>query len=86
MSNTEKEVVEFNLQVPIDVPDEEELKVFSGLPKEPMLQHLLDTEYITEEELAAYMKFIAFITGFSPYLLDSFLGTYRNRNSTKAQS
>lgn len=67
----------FNLQIPLTQPTEEEVNALLDTNLEPYLQHLLDTEYLTREELAAYLQFTSYLVGISPYLMDAFIGTYR---------
>ena len=80
MSEANKELG-FNLSLPFVVPTEEEIETVKNSPKEEFIQHLLDTEYLTVEELTAYYSFMTMVTGLTPYLLDGFLDNYRHAKS-----
>lgn len=68
----------FNLLLPVFMPTQEELAiVHDDRLVEPFFQHLLKQNYLTHEELAAFLKFITYVPSFLPALLDEFLRVYR---------
>lgn len=67
------------LQVPMFSPTEEEIRAIESVEGvEPFLQHLRNDNYLTNEELAAYLKFVNIFSMYAPFILDSFLEGYRN--------
>lgn len=67
------------LQVPIFTPTPEDISlVESQGAVEPFLHQLRETGYISNEELAAFIKFMNIFALYGPFVLDSFLEGYRN--------
>lgn len=72
----EREVYAFNLQIPIVIPEAETVELLTE-NLEPHLKKLVDAEHMTLEEVAAYLQFINYMSGISPFMMDAFLQTYR---------
>lgn len=66
------------LNVPINIPSPEEIELYTeGSRLEPFIGALISAGHLTKEEAAAYVKFISEFALFTPFVLDSFLATYR---------
>lgn len=78
------------LNVPINIPSQEEIELYTeGSRLEPFIGALIQAGHCTKEEAAAYVKFISEFALFTPFVLDSFLATYRSaleRASTPEKS
>ena len=77
----------FNLQVPVNVPTQEEQDMI--VPHmDPFLAKLIEKGHLSAEEAAAYVKFASELGSYLPFMLDAFVGSYRNNknsNSVKQQ-
>jgi len=80
MSNT----YGFNLQIPMPFPTDEQVEVLSE-NLETYLQKLVDDEYLTKEEVVAFLQFTTYLSGITPFLLDPFLSSYRDAKKQSAQ-
>lgn len=79
MDNQQPEFV-FNLAVPVFKPSQEEIEAVSNTQNiEPFLARLVKSGYLTTEELAAFIRFTLQLSGFTPFLMDEFLSSYRNQ-------
>lgn len=74
------------MNVPINVPTQEEVVMLSDEnTMEPFLRALVDAGHLTREEVAAYIKFVMEFSSFTPFVMDSFLQSYRHAMSQKEE-
>ena len=66
-------------------PTEDETSLYTDTV-EPFLNKLVEDGYLTKEELAAYIMFVAQFSQLSPFILDEFLNQYRQATKGKASS
>lgn len=71
----------FNLQIPVNVPTQEEVDLISP-HLESYIQQLVESEHLSQEEAVAFVKFASELGSFTPFMMDSFLQSYR-RNKTE---
>lgn len=72
------------LNLPINIPTQEEVEMLtSPETMEPFLLALVRAGHMNREEVAAYIKFISEFATFTPFVMDSFLQSYRGAMSQK---
>lgn len=75
----------FNLNIPVNEPSNEEVDMISP-HLESYLQALVDSGYLTSIEAVAFVKFTSELGSFVPFMMDSFLQSYRNSQSEKSRN
>lgn len=74
------------LNLPINIPTEEEIEMLTNPETiEPFLQALIEAGHMSAEEVAAYIKFVSEFATFTPFVMDSFLQSYRNAMAQKKE-
>lgn len=78
MMSEDKRKIQYvvNVPVPISVPTPDE--VAAATPSfEPFLAKLVESKHMSEEEVTAFLSFASYLSGSAPFLLDTFLESYR---------
>jgi len=84
MSNQTEPDFMFSLNVPINLPTEEEVAVIRPHLEE-YLNQLISSGHLTEEEAVAFVKFSSELGSYVPFMMDPFLQSYRKQTSEKVQ-
>jgi len=66
----------FVMQIPVNVPTEEEVAIISP-HLETYIQQLVNSNHLTKEEAVAFVKFSSELGSFTPFMMDAFLQSYR---------
>lgn len=74
--NTQPDFV-FGINVPVNIPSEEEVETLSESLEES-LRSLIEADYLSTEEAVAYVKFSTQLASFVPFMMDGFLNSYRS--------
>ena len=82
MDKAKKPDFVMGINVPVQIPTQEDMDYFKG-KYDPFLEKLVEVEYLSEEEAAAYTLFVSEFAMFVPFIIDSFLDSYR-RSKAKA--
>lgn len=73
------------IDVPANIPSDEVIEVVEPT-LEPYLKQLVDSGYMTIEEAVAFVLFVSEFATFVPFIMDSFLRSYRNARKEKAEA
>jgi hypothetical protein len=75
----------FVLQVPVNVPTEEEVAIISP-HLETYIKELVSMNHLSREEAVAYVKFSSELGSFTPFMMDAFLQSYRKNTAEQENS
>jgi hypothetical protein len=67
----------FGLTIPINRPTQRDIDNLKDEQMEEYIKHFISTGYMTKEEAVAYITLTTYISSYIPFMLDSFLTSYR---------
>lgn len=83
MTEEKKPDFVFGINIPVNVPTEEEISTISD-SIEDYFKTLISSGHMNTEEAIAYIKFVSHLSSYVPFMIDGFLKSYRENKERKA--